>query len=401
MMDSLGSCFGLVALVALCYATSSNRKAINWKTVSMGIFLQIAFAFICLKTEAGRAAFDGIKNFFESLMNYSNQGADFVFGDLAKGKFVFAIHVGATIIFCSALMSALYYLGVMQKVIKYMSFVMVKLMGISGSESVSATGNIFLGQTESCLIIKPYLKDMTRSEMFSLMVTGLSTIATSVVGAYLGMGLNPVHILAASFISAPAGVVIAKILIPETEVSPTAGKVQVSEEQEATSLIDALMRGSEEGVKLLVPIVAALIVFVALLPLLDNTLHAMGLWVGLDISFSQILGYVMAPVAWVIGVPWNECLVVGQLLGKKLILNEFVAYMDLLKVQGQLSPRTIMIATYALCGFANFSAVAVMIGGIKVLAPSRGEEALKLGMKSLYAGTIACLMTACVAGLLF
>lgn len=403
-MDRLSSLFGLICLIGACYAVSENKGKIKWQTIIVGTILQVIFALICLKTTIGREFFQALQSFFEHISKYALEGAKFVFGDLAdvkKSGFIFAIHVFSTIIFCSALMAVMYYFGVMQKIIKYMSLVMMKLMKVSGSESLGATANIFLGQTESCLAIKPYVAGMTRSEVFSLMVTGLSTVATSVVGAYIGMGLDPIHILTASFISAPAGVVCAKLLIPETDESETAKSFKLNEEQVYANPIDALIQGGKEGLFLCLEIASALIVFVALVPLLDGGLHYVGSFVGLDLSFAKLLGLAFAPVAWIIGIPSSEMFLVGQLLGKKLVLNEFVAYLDLLKIQSQLSPRSVIITTYALCGFANFSAVAVMISGVAVLAPNKKAEVTKLGMKALYAGTIACLMTACIAGMIF
>lgn len=403
-MDRLSSLFGLICLIGACYAVSENKGKIKWQTIIVGTILQVFFALICLKTTIGREFFQALQAFFEHISKYALEGAKFVFGDLAdvkKSGFIFAIHVFSTIIFCSALMAVMYYFGVMQKIIKYMSLVMMKLMKVSGSESLGATANIFLGQTESCLAIKPYVAGMTRSEVFSLMVTGLSTVATSVVGAYIGMGLDPIHILTASFISAPAGVVCAKLLIPETDESETAKSFKLNEEQVYANPIDALIQGGKEGLFLCLEIASALIVFVALVPLLDGGLHYVGSFVGLDLSFAKLLGLAFAPVAWIIGIPSTEMFQVGQLLGKKLVLNEFVAYLDLLKIQSQLSPRSVIITTYALCGFANFSAVAVMISGVAVLAPNKKAEVTKLGMKALYAGTIACLMTACIAGMIF
>lgn len=403
-MDRLSSLFGLICLIGACYAVSENKGKIKWQTIIVGTILQVVFALICLKTTIGREFFQALQSFFEHISKYALEGAKFVFGDLAdvkKSGFIFAIHVFSTIIFCSAIMAVMYYFGVMQKIIKYMSLVMMKLMKVSGSESLGATANIFLGQTESCLAIKPYVAGMTRSEVFSLMVTGLSTVATSVVGAYIGMGLDPIHILTASFISAPAGVVCAKLLIPETDESETAKSFKLNEEQVYANPIDALIQGGKEGLFLCLEIASALIVFVALVPLLDGGLHYVGSFVGLDLSFAKLLGLAFAPVAWIIGIPSAEMFQVGQLLGKKLVLNEFVAYLDLLKIQSQLSPRSVIITTYALCGFANFSAVAVMISGVAVLAPNKKAEVTKLGMKALYAGTIACLMTACIAGMIF
>jgi CNT family concentrative nucleoside transporter len=275
----LSSLLGLLCLIGSCYFVSENRRNIKWQTIIVGTLLQIVFALICLKTTTGREFFQSVQTFFEKISQYSLEGARFVFGDLAdvkKSGFVFAIHVFSTIIFCSALMALLYYFGMMQKVIKYMSLVMMKLMRVSGSESLGATANIFLGQTESCLAIKPYVAGMTRSEVFSLMVTGLSTVATSVVGAYIGMGLDPIHILTASFISAPAGVVCAKLLIPELDESETATSFKINEEQVYANPIDALIQGGREGLFLCLEIASSLIVFVAIVPLLDSGLHLIG-----------------------------------------------------------------------------------------------------------------------------
>lgn len=403
-MDRMISLVGLLCCLGTAYALSSDRKAINWKTVLSGIFLQLAFALIILKTSPGQQFFEGARNVFTGFLNYSIEGGRFMFGSLAdtsKVGFVFLTMVLPTIIFFSSFMSVLYYLGIMQKIIKLIAWIMVKLMGTSGTESLAAAANVFAGQTEAPLVIRPYLETMTRSEIMALMTGGMATVAGGVLVSYVGFGIDAGHLLAASVMSAPAALVCAKLVIPETEKSVSSGDINVELKSESVNLIDAAADGASEGLKLAMNVAAMLIAFIALIAFLNGFLGIIGGWFGYpDFSLELVLGYLFSPVAFLMGVPWNDCIVVGSFLGKKLVINEFVAYLDLKDQMANLSPRSIVISTYALCGFANFSSIAIQIGGIGALCEKKRPVLAELGIRSLIAGTLACFMTACVAGIL-
>ncbi|OFZ17175.1 MAG: Na+ dependent nucleoside transporter domain-containing protein [Bdellovibrionales bacterium GWA2_49_15] len=403
-MERVISFIGLLVIVGFCFLLSPNKKKIDWRTVVSGILLQIVFGLIILKTTPGRMFFDGAKDVIGAILNYTNAGSNFVFGplnDAAKLGFIFATMVLPTIIFMSALMSVGYHIGIMQLVIKFVAKVMVKVMGTSGAESLAAAANIFAGQTEAPLVIKPYIALMTRSEMLALMTGGMATVAGGVLAAYVGLGIDAGHLLAASVMSAPAALVCAKLMLPETEHSVTKGKVEITFEKNAANVIDAAAMGASEGLQLAFNVAGMLLAFIALIAMFNGILSWMGGWFNYSgLSLELISGYILAPVAWILGVPWNDCIAVGSLLGKKLILNEFVAYLDLQKQLTTLSPRAVIISTYALCGFANFSSIGIQLGGIGTLAPSRRKDLAELGIKSLIAGTAACLMTAAIAGLM-
>lgn len=403
-MDRMISVIGLLSCLGAAYALSSDRKAINWKTVLSGIALQLTFALIILKTTPGQEFFEGARNVFTSFLNFSEEGAKFMFGSLAdtsKVGFVFLTMVLPTIIFFSSFMSVLYHLGIMQKIIKLIAWIMVKLMGTSGTESLAAAANVFAGQTEAPLVVKPYLETMTRSEIMALMTGGMATVAGGVLVSYVGFGIDAGHLLAASVMSAPAALVCAKLIIPETEESVTSGDLNVKLESESVNLIDAAANGASEGLKLAMNVAAMLVAFIALIAFLNGFLGIIGGWFGFEnFSLELVLGYLFSPVAFLMGVPWNDCVIVGGFLGKKLVVNEFVAYLDLKDQMANLSPRSIVISTYALCGFANFSSIAIQIGGIGALCEKKRQVLAELGMRSLIAGTLACFMTACVAGIL-
>lgn len=403
-MERMISVIGLLSCLACAYAFSSDRKQINWKTVISGIILQLGFALIILKTDFGQQFFESARNVFTGFLNYSEEGGKFMFGSLAdfsKVGFVFLTMVLPTIIFFSSFMSVLYYLGIMQKVIKAIAWLMVKVMGTSGTESLAAAANVFAGQTEAPLVVRPYLDTMTRSEMMSLMTGGMATVAGGVLVSYVGFGIDAGHLLAASVMSAPAALVCAKLIIPETEESVSKGDLNVKLESDSVNVIDAAAAGASEGLKLAMNVAAMLIAFIALIAFVNGFLGIIGGWFGAEnFSLELILGYLFSPVAFLMGVPWNDCIIVGGLLGKKLVINEFVAYLDLKDQMVNLNPRSVVISTYALCGFANFSSIAIQIGGIGALAEKRRTVLAELGMRSLLAGTLACLMTACVAGIL-
>lgn len=391
-------------MVGIAYLCSTNKKAIKWRTVGIGIVLQLLFGLFILKVPVGNKIFTLAKDGFSAILGYTQAGSDFLFGQLAsfeKVGFVFFTMVLPTIIFFSSLMSVLYHLGVMQKVVEGTAKVMMKFMGTSGSESLAAAANIFVGQTEAPLVIKPFVEKMTRSELMALMTGGMATVAGGVLAAYVGFGIDAGHLLSASVMSAPAALVCAKLMVPETEVSETIGLKKVDLPRKTVNLIEAAASGASEGLYLAMNVGAMLLAFIALIAMFNSFLGYVGGWVGLpQLSFEWISGYLFAPFAFLMGVPWAEAHIVGSLLAKKIVVNEFVAYLDLKSMLGTLSPRSVTISTYALCGFANFSSIAIQLGGIGTIAPGKRSELAKLGMKSLIGGTLACFMTACIAGLL-
>ncbi|WP_228547293.1 NupC/NupG family nucleoside CNT transporter [Nonlabens antarcticus] len=422
---------GIVFILGLCFALSAHKRKIDWKLVATGLGLQILFAVLVLKVPAVAYVFDWVSNKVVDFLNVSEAGADFVFGSLIDVNsslgYIFAFKVLPTIVFFSAFTSLLYYLGILQKIVYVFAWVMSKTMRLSGSESLAAAANIFIGQTEAPLVVKPYLDKMTKSEILCLMVGGMATIAGGVLAAFIAFlgGDSDVekiiftkHLLTASIMSAPAAIIIAKILFPETEEDKIDRKLDISKEKIGSNVLDAISRGTTDGLKLAVNVGAMLLVFTAIMAVLNWMLGDLigdptGLndkivqWTdGRYTSFSMqyILGNLFAPVAWLIGVPLEDVVAVGQLLGEKTILNEFFAYASLstLKNTGVLvNYRSIVISTYALCGFANFASIGIQIGGIGVLAPSQRKVLAKFGIRALIGGTCAALLTATIAGMLF
>ncbi len=400
------SLLGLITMLAIAFGMSTSRKHINWKTIIAGVSLQIIFALLILKTPFGVKVFDYIKEGFNGILAYTMEGSKFLFGPLTNPEqagWIFATMVLPTIIFMSSLMSVLYHIGIMQKIVEWTAKLMMKVMGTSGAESLAAAANIFAGQTEAPLVIKPFVGKMTQSELMALMSGGMATVAGGVLAAYVGMGVDAGHLLAASVMSAPAALVCAKLMIPETEKSDTAGVVKVDLPQKHANLIDAAANGAGEGLTLALNVGAMLLAFIALIAMVNGIFSFVGGLIGFEnLSLELIFGYIFAPFAFLLGVPWEDCIQVGVLLGKKTVVNEFVAYLDLksLMVDGQLSERSVIISTYALCGFANFSSIAIQLGGIGGIAPERRQDLAKLGIKALIGGTLACFMTAAIAGLL-
>ena len=417
---------GMFFLIMLCFALSNNRKAINWRLVMIGIVAQICFALGVLKVNFVKIFFGWVSAKFVELINIGHKGIEFIFGNLADPSgnwaYIFAVQVLPNIIFFSALSAMLYYLGILQKIV-YVFAWMLKKIGISGPESVSTAANIFLGQTEAPLMIRPFLDKMTRSEILCIMVGGMANTAGSVLAAYVGFlgGNDPVqqkyfalHMLSQSIMSAPAAIVISKILFPQTE--NVIRELHVPREKIGDNFLDAISLGTTDGMKLAVNVGAMLIVFTALMYLCNWILGSIGYWFSLNddiarmtngrydsLSLQMILGYVFSPIAWLIGVNAKEMVAVGQLLGEKTILNEFVAYVSFgqMKNAGTIAdPKSILIATYALCGFANFASIGIQIGGISQLAPSQRKNLTELGVRALIGGTIACLMCGCIAGAL-
>ncbi len=410
-MLRLISLLGLFVLLALAWALSNNRRCFPWRTVIWGLALQFVFALCILKTPTGKSIFDGAQSVVDQLNVHANTGAKMVFGPLsdptAMGGYIFAVSVSATIIFVSALSALLYHWGVLQRVVAGMAWVMQKAMGTSGSESLAGASNIFLGQTEAALLIKPYLAKMTQSEIMALMTTGFSTIATGVMAVYAGMkGMNAGDILTASVLGAPAGLLMGKIMFPETERSETGERHHFAVKRTAANSIDALCTGAGEGAMLSINVMAMLIAFTAVVALAD----ALFIWpqtalhVADPVKIKQVLGWLNAPFAWLMGVPWKDCAVIGQVLGERVVLNEFVGYVDLSDYvrdhPGALEPRSITLASYALCGFANFASIAIQIGGIGALAPERRGDLAKVGMRAMIAGLLACYLFTCVVGIL-
>lgn len=431
MPARLMSLLGIFVLLGLAWLLSSHKRKINMRTVVVGIGLQLVLGVLLLWWEPGRAVFRALSDGVASFLALSDSGARFLFGNLADTAhfftdgskwpgfgFQFAFKVLPTIIFFSAFMSILYYLGVMQIVIKALARVMQKLMGTSGSETLSVTANIFVGQTEAPLLIRPFLETMTKSELLTVMVGGFATVAGGVLAGYIGMGINPGHLIVASVMSAPAALVVGKIILPETEHSRTAGEVEMPDVKAGDNLIDAAAAGASDGLKLAVNVGAMLVAFISLIAFVDWTMGGLdalvdGRWLGgeqlasgefsgfVPGSLRTLFGTMLAPLAFVMGVPWQDAAAVGNLLGIKLAVNEFVGYAtlaDLIKA-GALTERGQVIATYALCGFANFSSIGIQIGGISALAPSRRSDLARLGLKAMLGGAIASWLTACVAGL--
>ncbi len=403
-MERLISLLGLFVMLGIAYALSENRKSIQWRTIITGVILQVVFGLVILKTDFGRNLFNTIGLGFNAILGYTTEGAKFLFGSLATPSeslgFIFATMVLPTIIFMSSLMSVLYHIGIMQKVVEVLAKVMMKVMRTSGAESLAAAANIFVGQTEAPLVIMPYVNKMTKSEIMCLMTGGMATVAGGVLAAYVGFGIDAGHLLAASVMSAPAALVCAKLMVPEMEESTTAGIVKVDLPKVADNVIDAAATGASDGLKLAVNVAAMLLSFIALIAMLNGILGGLGGLVGYpNLSFELIMGYVNAPIAWLLGVPWDDCLAVGSILGKKLVLNEFVGYLDLIKAKAVMSERATILTTYALCGFSNFSSIAIQIGGVGTLAPEKRPVLVKYGIYSLIGGTLACYMTACIAGL--
>lgn len=415
---------GMIALVFIGFLFSADRKNIKWSLVIKGILLQVVLALLILKAPYVEGFFEFISRAFVKVVDMAHYGATFVFGSFMDGQvnpYVknFATWILPSVIFFSALTSLLYYWGILQRVVFGMAWVMKRLLGLSGAESVSAAGNIFLGQTEAPLLVKPYLSKMTKSELLCLMAGGMATIAGGVLAAYIGFlgGEDDQqqiyfakHLLTASLMSAPAAIVFAKILFPEKEEINT--DLSVDKEKLGANALEAIANGTTDGLKLAVNVGAMLIVFISLVALANFMLGKVGYYTGANdmiaswghyqsLSFEAILGYSLSPLAWLMGVPWADCLAVGQLLGEKTILNEFVAYGNLGTLQHYMSDKSTLMSTYVLCGFANFASIGIQVGGIGSLAPDKKSTLAKFGMKALIAGTLACMSTAVIAGMLF
>jgi len=413
------SLLGLFTMIALAWTCSLNRKQFPWRTVWTGLALQFVFALAVLKTDFGSRIFKFANAAVTRLLGFADEGAKMVFGPLANSAlltekwgpdhaFIFVVTVTATIILVSALSSVLYHYGILQYVVRGMAWVMQRAMRTSGSESLAAAANIFMGQTEAPLVVKPYLPRMTRSELLALMVPGMASIAGGVLAAYVAFGQRAGrtdmagHLITASFMSAPAALLIAKVMLPETEQSETAAGASAKIERESANGIDALCRGASEGMMLSINVMAMLIAFVAVVALINFLLAYPQSEAGVanPVTLQNIFGWLNAPFAWLIGVPWKDCVAVGEFLGERIVLNEFFGYLKLSQHTAELDPRSFVLATYALCGFANFSSIAIQIGGIGALAPNRRADLAQLGLRAMGGGLLACYMTACVVGML-
>lgn len=424
LMNIIRGILGMISLIVIGYLFSADRKSINWKLVLKGTLLQLVLALIILKVPYAEGFFEFISKGFVKVVDMAHEGATFVFGDFTGGginPYVknFATWILPSVIFFSAISSLLYYWGILQKVVVAMAWVMKRLLGISGAESVSAAGNIFLGQTEAPFLVKPYIGRMTKSEILCLMAGGMATIAGGVLASYIGFlgGEDTAqqvyfakHLLTASLMSAPAAIVFAKILYPEKEkINPD---LSVEKEQLGANALEAITNGTSDGLKLAVNVGAMLIVFISLVALANYMLFKIGHYTGANdfittlghynaLSFEAILGYTLSPFAWLMGVPWEDSLVVGQLLGEKTILNEFVAYGNLATLKHYMSDKATLMTTYVLCGFANIASIGIQVGGIGVLAPEKKSTLAKFGVKALIAGSLACMSTAVIAGMLY
>lgn len=401
-MERAISLLGLAVFVGLSYAFSANRRAVRWPPVLWGIALQLFLAVLIIRTDAGFRAFKFLGDVMTVFLNFSDEGAKFIFGENFSEHFI-AFKVLPTIIFFSAFITVMYHYGILQLAVRGVAWVMLKTMKTSGAETLSCASNIFLGPTESPLLIKPYVASMTQSELHSVMTAGFGTIAGGVMAAYLSFGVPASHLIAASVMSAPASMAISKLLYPETEEPLTAGNMNVEMKTAYSNAIDAAAAGASEGMKLALNVAAMLIAFLGLLAFVNALLGWAGAHVGLpQLSLEWLLSFLMAPVAWLMGVPFADCGQVAVLLGKKTILNEFIAYLDLKKLidAKAISDRSAIIATYALCGFANIGSIGITIGGIGGMAPERQHDLARLGVRAMVGGALANFMTACIAGML-
>lgn len=418
-MGRFASVLGLIAIVAVAYICSENRKKIPWRSVWLGLLLQFVFAVAILGIPSlgvpgvFRFVFDFLNDLVNQLVSVTDAGADFVFGPLGKPGsstgFIFAFRALPTIIFFSSLTAVLYHLRILQKVVRAISWVMERTFKSSGAESLSCAANIFLGQTEAPLLVRPYLAGMTRSEIFCVMVAGMGTVAAGVMAAYVELLKGRIsdiagHLLTASVMAAPASILLSKMLVPETGTPETANGAAMDDKAIDSNVIESASRGAAEGLQLALNVAGMLIAFIALVALMDNILGSVStrlFGLAQPLNFSMIMGWVSAPIAWLIGIPWEECSKVGQLLGEKVILNEFVAYVHLAKFGQELSDRSVIITSYALCGFANLSSIGIQIAGIGTLAPNQRENLSRLGLLAVLGGSLACFMIAAIAGLLY
>ena len=419
LLTRLQPLIGLAGILALAYALSTNRRAISLRIVGWGLGLQVLFALIVLKTAQGQWVFEQLGDKMRRLLDFSRVGSGFVFGPLgdravwerittgalgpagADYAVIFAFQILPTIIFIAALFAVLYYLGIMPIIVRMFAVVMNRVMGASGAESLNVAASIFMGQTEAPLTIRPFLSRMTQSELMTVMTSGMAHISGGIMAAYISFGIDAKHLLTAVIMTAPGTLMLAKMFVPETAIPETRGTVTLEVERTDVNLIDAAGRGTSEGLHLALNVGAMLISFVALIALVNAILAALGGTVGVaNLSLQMIFGWVFAPVAWSLGVPWRDAAVVGNLLGTRMVLNEFIAFLELGKMKDALDPRSFTIATFALCGFANFASIGMQIGGIGALVPERRKDLARLGLRAMLAGTLANFLTAIIVGFL-
>lgn len=401
-MTTFMTLVGMATLILVAFISSTNRKSINLRTVGFAFGLQFVIGGLVLYFPLGKDVLLALSTVVSHVISYAKDGTDFLFGDLASDKmgFVFALSVLPIIVFFSALVAVLYYIGIMDWVIKIIGGGLQKLLGTSKAESLSATANIFVGQTEAPLIIKPFIATMTKSELFAVMVGGLATVAGSIIAGYVSIGIELKYLIAASFMAAPGGFLMAKMMVPETEQPiQNLDQINIDEDDKPVNVIDAAAGGAASGMQLALNVGAMLLAFVALIAMFNGILGGVGEWFGIsDLTVQQILGYVFAPVAWILGVPWSEAITAGSFIGQKLVVNEFVAYIDFINYRDQLSEHTQVVITFALCGFANLSSIAILLGGLGGMAPSRRKDIARLGLRAVMAGSMANLMSAAIAG---
>jgi len=429
-LDRFFGVFGIIAILGLAYLMSNNRKAINWRTIISGLIFQLCIALFVLKTPWGQFIFGQLGNGISHLLAFANKGGDFVFGGLVnqpmldkvfgpQNSFIFSLKLIPTIIFVAVLVNIAYHIGLMQKVVALVAKVVYKIMGVSGSEALSNAASAFVGQVEAQILIKPYIAGMTKSELLASMTGSMACIAGGVMAVYISMGVPAQYLLAASVMAAPGALVIAKMVFPETQESETKGEIKLEIKKTSANLLDAIAHGASEGMRISINVIAMLIGLIALINMIDAILGYAGTvsaniglslgFIGIDLhhlSLSGILGRVFSIAAWLMGVPWHDASTVGSLMGTKMVINEFVAYLNLVPIIKHtstitLSAKSIVIASFALCGFANFSSIAIQVGGIGELAPNRRADLAKLGLKALICGTMASYLSATLAGILF
>ena len=419
ILSRLQPLIGLVGILGLAYLLSTNRRAISLRIVGWGFGLQVLFALIVLKTEVGIRTFQWLGQKIQDLLHYSVYGSRFVFGPLgdqavwakimnttlgeegAQYALIFAFQILPTIIFIAALLAILYFLGVMQVIVRAFAVMMNKVMGASGAESLNVAASIFMGQTEAPLTIRPFLARMTQSELMTVMTSGMAHISGGIMAAYIAFGIEARHLLTAVIMTAPGTLMMAKMFVPETETPETRGTVKLQIEQTDVNVIDAAGRGTSEGLHLAMNVGAMLISFVAMIYLFNGILNAIGSAIGIPgLSMQMVFGWVLAPVAWSLGVPWRDAATIGNLLGTRMVLNEFIAFAQLGELKESLDQRSFTIATFALCGFANFASIGMQIGGIGSLAPTRRGDLARLGLRAMLAGTFANFITAIIVGFL-
>jgi CNT family concentrative nucleoside transporter len=404
-MGRLTGILGLLTMLGLAYAMSTNRRSIKLKTVAWGLGLQLIIAFFVLRFETGRTLFQKAGDAVNRLLSFSFAGSEFVFGELGKKVssygFYFAFQVLPTIIFIAAFFALLYHLGIMQIIIKIAAWIMTRVMGASGAESLNVAASIFMGQTEAPLTIRPFLEKLTKSELMTVMTSGMAHVSGGIMAAYIFFGIEPKHLLTAVIMTAPGTLLMAKMLVPETEQPLTAGRVEMPEMEKDANVLGAIARGTSDGLSLAINVAAMLISFLAMLALVNfcfGWIHGWMHW--FPSSLEQVFGWVFSPIAFVIGIPWHDCTSVGNLLGTRMVVNELVAFKGLGAMKGALDPRSYTIATFALCGFANFSSIGIQIGGIGALAPGQRAQLARFGIRAMLAGTMANLMSASIVGML-